>query len=176
VLLEVLSLLWLMKSRRLSPRDTMNAAVSFALLLGIVLLPWLTYKWMHGLPFGNAKSVASFTIGWQPWVWLSIIVNTFFEGNWLFLFPVLFGLLIAEKRFAFRSALVIPVAFFLMVYVGQIILYLFTTLGAEALMQTGYARGIIHLVPVMVLISTILLSHLWNKLRPRPNSDDGASA
>ena len=40
---------------------------------------------------------------------------------------------------------------------GQLFAYLFTGLSQEALFQTGYARGLIHLMPVIVTVTTVLL-------------------
>jgi hypothetical protein len=44
---------------------------------------------------------------------------------------------------------------------------MFTGLHVEALNQTGYARGIIHLIPVVVVITTILLKDILEKNKAR---------
>ena len=123
-----------------------------------VLLPWLLFKWSHHLQFGNAKSINAFTeFSWQSEALIAIFLNTFFLGNWLLFFFLCFGLLIWQWRSTFSSPLLVLTGFFLIVYFGQLGLYLFTGLSAEAVKQTGYARGIVHLVPVMVMITVLLL-------------------
>jgi hypothetical protein len=91
-------------------------------------------------------------------------VNTFSEGNWLLLFPLFFGLLAFRWRDAF-GWLLIPTMFFLFVYVGQALLYLFTSLSREAILQTGYARGLIQLMPLIVMLTILLLHGMRDRLR-----------
>jgi hypothetical protein len=67
-------------------------------------------------------------------------------------------LILSRCRRAFRPSLTILIGFFFLVYFGQLFLYLFTSLSTEAVNQTGYARGLLHIVPVGVLIGTALLS------------------
>lgn len=140
-----------------------TAVTTIAIVLGLIaaiLLPWLLFKWMHGLAFGNAKPITGLTFGWQEGVMISIFINTFFEGNWLLLFPLLLLLLAMQWRAAFRSPLALFTCYFLLLYCAQIPLFLFTELSYEALMQTGYARGLIHLMPVVVTLAVILLQKL----------------
>ena len=125
--------------------------------IGWVLIPWIVFKWMNDLGFGNAKDVSGMTLEWHPGVLEAIKINTLLEGNWSLL-PVLFvGLLILQWRTAFRTSVIVCSGFFLMVWLGQLPIYMFTALHVEALNQTGYARGIIHLIPVVVFVSTVLL-------------------
>lgn len=143
-------------------RGAMDAAaatrtvVLFALTHLVITGSWLLYKWSIGMTFGNAKPFTSLGIGWQKNVLHAIVVNTFFEGNWLLLFPLFFALLLWQWRAAFTRYGILT-AFFLIVYIGQASLYLFTGLATEALRQTGYARGLIHLVPVVVTLTVLLL-------------------
>ncbi len=135
--------------------------------MGVAILciagPFLLFKWMNGLTFGNAKPFTSLAFGWQEHVLQAVAVNTFFEGNWLLLFPLFFGLIIAKWRTAF-SWLLVPMCYFLLVYVGQVFLYLFTGLSREALMQTGYARGLIQLMPLTVMLTMLLLYDVKGKV------------
>jgi hypothetical protein len=141
----------------------MLRTMAFAVLcFAAVGIPWLLYKWGNHLTFGNGKPFTSLALGWQDNVLTSIYVNTFFEGNWLLLFPLLFLLLIWRWKSAFTT-LSILTSFFLMIYIGQGFLYLFTRLSLEALMQTGYARGLVQLLPVVVLIVTLLLKDAWDR-------------
>jgi 4-amino-4-deoxy-L-arabinose transferase-like glycosyltransferase len=124
--------------------------------LAVVAVPWLAFKWLNGLTFGNAKAFTSFQIAWHPEAAFAVMVNTLFEANWLLLFPLLLVLLIWKFRAAFRDYLPLT-AFFLTVYLGQMMLYFFTSLSVEATMQTGYARGVIHLSPVATVLAVLLL-------------------
>lgn len=146
-----------LRSRTTDLRSAFPLLLRAAVPLLIVALPWLLFKWSNGLTFGNAKPFTSFVIHWRENVLLSVAVNTFFEGNWLFLFPLFFGLLVWRWRAAFGSYLPLA-AFVLIVYLGQMTLFLFTDLAAEALMQTGYARGLIQLLPCVVLLTAVLLA------------------
>lgn len=143
---------------------------SFAFILiplAAVALPWLLFKWSHGLTFGNAKPVGSFAIYWRENVLQSVGVNTFLEGNWLFLIPLLLGLLAWRWRAAWRTNLPLT-AFVAIVYCGQLMIFLFTDLAAEALMQTGYARGLVQLLPCLVLLTTLLLADAWKAVFLNP--------
>lgn len=123
-----------------------------------VLLPWLFFKWAHGFSFGNAKGLPNvLEFVWNPLSLHAIIVNTVFEGNWLLLFPLFFALLTWQWRLAFSFPLLILSAPFLLTYVLQIALFTFTPLATEAIKQTGYARGIIHLLPIVLLLTILLL-------------------
>lgn len=156
LLLLLWQLLWSARRGSLDRRSAARAAVFFALALLLVTGPWLAFKWSNALTFGNAKPFTSLGLGWQENVLYSILYNTFFEGNWLLLFPLFFALLIWQWRRAFSSFAILTV-FVLIVYVGQVSLYLFTGLATEALRQTGYARGLVHIAPTVVFLTVLLL-------------------
>lgn len=123
-----------------------------------VLLPWLFFKWAHGFSFGNAKGLPNILeFSWNPLSLPAIIINTVFEGNWLLLFPLFFALFAWQWRRAFSFPLLILSIPFLLVYALQITLFTFTPLATEAVKQTGYARGIIHLLPIVLLLTILLL-------------------
>lgn len=148
----------LLKRNTLSKRD---ALLSICFLMGmaiILILPWLAFKWMYGLPFGNAKPLSGFVFAWQPGVLPSVAVSLFFHGSWLLLFPLLLLLMVKEWRAAFFSRVSFLTGFFLFLFLGQLSLYLFTSLSIEAVKQTGYGRGLIHLIPLAVVLTTLLLS------------------
>ncbi|HVW66565.1 MAG TPA: glycosyltransferase family 39 protein [Candidatus Peribacteraceae bacterium] len=163
-LLVAAALLWTWYRSKKIPAATIGRMLlCFAVALIAITIPWLLFKWSHHLTFGNAKPFTSLGIGWQPGVLTSIFINTFFEGNWLLLFPLLFLLFIWRWKTAF-TGLIILTAYFLIIYIGQGSLYLFTRLSMEALMQTGYARGLVQLMPVAVLLTTLLLKDVWQPL------------
>jgi len=158
--------LWMLRRQGTlsSPRLT-RIVLILGGLLACVVVPWLLFKWVNGLPFGNAKSVTGLGIGWQPGVVTAIVYNTFTEGNWLLLFPLLIPLLILRRAKAFSRPLAVVTAFTLLAYGIQIPLFLFTSLSVEALFQTGYARGIIHLIPLMIVMTTFLLEKTVERSR-----------
>ncbi len=158
ILILVLALGWRWKAGRTDIRMIASTLLRVALPLAVVALPWLVFKWANGLTFGNAKPFTEFTIHWRENVLMSVGVNTFLEGNWLLLFPLFFGLLAWRRRAAWIAWLPLT-AFVCIVYFGQLMLFLFTDLAAEALMQTGYARGLIQLMPCIVLLTALLLAN-----------------
>lgn len=160
LILAGFSLLWMRCRGLLAGREVLRSGCWFIGCLAVVGIPWLAFKWIHHLPFGNAKALSGLTFAWQENVLYAIGVNTFFEGNWLFLYPFLLALMIACWKKAFRTPAVIFTAFFLIVYLGQLPLFLFTGLSTEAIMQTGYARGLLQLAPVAVTLLTILAEDL----------------
>ncbi len=159
--------IWMLR-RQMTQRHLMTAVLTYILPFALVCGPWLFYKWVQGLTFGNGKAFTSLGVGWHENVLQAIGINTFFEGNWLLLLPLLFLLLVWRFRAAFSPLLLLS-SFFLMIYIGQVCLYLFTDLATEALRQTGYARGLVQLTPIMILLTTLLLRdafpRVFNDLR-----------
>lgn len=152
------TMLWLLRrSGRMTMRDVVTVLCEYGMLILILGLPWLSFKWLNGLTFGNAKPIGSVGFSWQSGVIYAIFINTFAEGNWLLLFPLLTFLVVWRWRAAIKDYLGVT-AFIAMVSGGQIILYLFTALAAEARMQTGLARGVIQQLPVIVLLTGLLLA------------------
>jgi hypothetical protein len=138
----------------------------FVLFASFVLFtfPWLSFKWFYDLPFGNAKAISGFALQWQSGVPYAIWIMTFFEGNWLLLFPTLFA--------GIALPLLPMTVFFFIAYIGQLPLYLFTSLGEEAIKQTGYARGLIHLIPIACVLTTALLYDVFRRCQIiSPSSD-----
>ncbi|MCF7844647.1 MAG: hypothetical protein K9M03_02355 [Kiritimatiellales bacterium] len=159
LLVLAISLWWMKRSNKMSLKECVNTIIWYAVALSAIVIPWIMFKLMNDLTFGNAQSLSDIDIAWQPNVLSAIAKNTLLEGNWLLLFPLMLFLLIVQKSIAFKTPLAIFTGFFLIVYLGQFPLYMFTYLSTEALYQTGYARGIIQLVPVMIMIVTVLLAY-----------------
>ncbi|MBM3231096.1 hypothetical protein FJZ28_02095 [Candidatus Peregrinibacteria bacterium] len=160
----LLLLLWLGQSvvnNRMTKAEALKHILTVGCAVAAVLLPWLFFKWANGLTFGNAKGIAGLELSWHEKVLSTIFVNTFLEGNWSILPGMLIALLVLRPRDAFLSPVFILTGFFLAVIIGQLPIYLLTALAVEAVNQTGYARGIIHLVPVIVMATTILLWKWW---------------
>lgn len=161
ILLLIILLLLYWKQKHIVQGKTLFKMSAWAIgCLIVIAVPWLIFKWSHHLTFGNGKPFTSLGLSWQTGVLTSISINTFFEGNWLLLYPLLFVLIIWRWKHAFTS-LIMLTTFFLIIYLGQGSLYLFTHLSIEALKQTGYARGLVQLTPVAVLLTTLLLKNAW---------------
>ena len=158
LLLTALMCVWVKgKEQVLTGRDVLTAALWAIGALVLITGPWVLYKQMNGLVFGNAHSVSAITFSWHKDVPQAILINLFLEGNWLLLFPFFVLLLMARWRDAFSPPLIIPTMFFFLAFGAQTVLYLFTSLASEALMQTGYARGIAHLVPVVTWVTVMMV-------------------
>ncbi len=147
----------LLKRAVLSTRDMRRSLLWTASFVLLILIPWLVFKWTHGLDFGNAKPLGGFSVSWQSGVLQSVAVSLFFHGSWLLLFPLLLFLLVTQWRVAFLSRTAFLTILLLVLFCGQLSLYLFTGLSVEAMKQTGYGRGLIHLVPIAVVLISLLL-------------------
>lgn len=66
-------------------------------------------------------------------------------------------------KIVLRSSVGILFGFVAAVWLGQLPIYLFTSIYIEALNQTGYARGLIHLLPIVIMISVILLQNILHR-------------
>ncbi len=144
------------RERRLLKPLLLSVAIGM-LMLGVVAALWIGFKVSHGLSFGNAKGIDTH-LEWQPGVLQAILVNTFLEGNWNLLPALCLGSIVLSWKRLWRSPeLLILLFFFALPYAAQTGAFLFTGLGAEALFQTGTARGLIHLMPIVVTLTMLLL-------------------
>lgn len=165
LLIAAVVIVWSVLHGKLSLRTARSSILFYIILVSAVLLPWLTYKWMNGLPFGNAKGISDMEIVWQKNVLRSLFITWILEANFLLLPGLMLALLIARFRTAFLSPVVILTAFVLATLLGITAIFLFTGLSAEALRQTGSARGIVQLLPVMVILVMMLIESLWKSVR-----------
>jgi len=161
--LLVAGLFSLRRSRGLSNREAAKTLLWFAGWILAIGLPWLIFKWVHGLTFGNAKAVSGIVIGWQPGVLWTLGVNIFFEGNWHLLFPVLLLLLITRGRSALKSSFAPLLLFVIAALALQLLLFLFTPLSVEAIRQTGIGRGFVQLAPLMVILVTLWVREIFTE-------------
>jgi hypothetical protein len=167
LLIAATAIVWSVLQGKLSLRAARSVILTYAVLIIAVLVPWLTYKWMNGLPFGNAKGIGDIEIVWQENVLRSLFITWILEANFLLLPGLLLALLIARFRTAFLSPAVTLTAFILIALLGIAGIFLFTGLATEALRQTGSARGIVQLLPVMVVLFTLLLRDMWLRWSPK---------
>ena len=165
ILFILLASLFLMKKNQIaSLKQSIQIFAMYIVFLISIVLPWTAFKWANNLTFGNAQSLLeNLKLSWHPSVNKSMAINTFLEGNWILLFPLLILLLIVKRKEAFRFPILILTGFFLLVFLVQIFLYNFTYLFVEAMYQTGFARGLIHLAPVVVMTTTLLLAKCHKK-------------
>ena len=133
--------------------------------------PWLFFKFIHSLSFGNAKAVSGLAISFDPTVLKAFFINTFLEGNWNVL-PILFIMLSLWYALSFLHKTdpgpgpgPTPLLFLYIatVIVAQITIYSFTSLATEAVNQTGIARGFIQIVPIIVIITCLQLQRILKK-------------
>jgi len=154
-------LVFLGAKNRMTRRDFRTALAWTAGWLLAIGVPWVLFKWAHGLGFGNAKTIsAGYAFGWQPNVPTAIWISTFFEGNWNLFFPLFLLVLILERKRLFQSTWTPLVLLVLATLLLQISLYLFTSLSVEALRQTGLGRGFVQLAPLMVMLVTLLMREI----------------
>lgn len=141
------------RSRKID-RKSMNRMIALIVIIfAVFALPWLTYKWMYGLSFGNAKYVTSFMIKFHPLALKSIWQQLSHEPTFLLL-PLLLPvtLIIAGKK-AWRLPLGPLTLFAIVALLEQIGIYTLTTnLANEAINQTGFSRGMVHIAPIMVCL------------------------
>lgn len=166
----------LARTGRMTRAEVKKAYIFYAICIACVLVPWILFKWAHGLTFGNAKSLSGLTPGWQAGVAKSIGINTLLEGNWSLFFPLLLASLIAFRRAVFSSPAALYLGFFLLLYLGQLPLYFFTGLSTEILNQTGYARGLVQLMPAAVVGLALLLHSALAEGGGRPETSSTTHA
>lgn len=150
--------LHLVKGGLVSRTDAKKFLVSGFVILLIIVGPWLIFKWMNGLTFGNAKSVSGMSIAFNPSVLHAIWFHFTHEANWLFL-PLAFLLSLAYAGRRFVSSGLAPLAFIVLAdAMFQFGIFLFVpSLANEAILQTGLSRGLLHLAPVTMLVVIIAI-------------------
>ncbi len=132
------------------------------LIVACIGAPWILFKWFHGLSFGNAKSVSGMHIAFHPAVPGAIWYHLSHEPNWLLLpFVLPLTLLLSGKR-AFRLPEGVLTVFLFAAITAQFLIFTFTPLATEAIMQTGLSRGLLHIAPIAMLLVMVLAESLLN--------------
>lgn len=155
------------KAGVLSQSQLKRTALRTLSLAGLIIIPWLAFKYAHGLSFGNAKAVSALSLSFSPRAIQSIWYQLSHEPNFLLL-PLLFPvtLLIAGKDIV-RGSKALLVAFVLTALVLQWSIFVFVTaLATEAVKQTGLSRGIVHIAPVAVYVLVILWEEIFCSPQP----------
>ena len=132
------------------------------LIVSSVVVPWTLFKWFEGLTFGNATAVSGFSLEVHEGVAFAVEGDLLYTGSYLLFFPLFLLLLFMGWRFYLRKSLGALVAFFLIVLLGEFCIYLLTPLATEAIRHTGFGRGMVHLLPVGVFISIMILQKLFS--------------
>ncbi len=150
--------LYMKKKKLLTSADHRRTVViGFALVLTFVL-PWLAFKWMNGLTFGNAKSVSNVSLSFNPTVLQAIWFHFTHEPNWLFLpLGLILGFIFAGRAL-WKTPTGVLAGFLLADVLLQFALFLFIpSLATEAIMQTGLSRGLLQVAPVAIVLLAILV-------------------
>ena len=158
--LFVLSLWCMHRRERLALAYYRSFFVRYLLPVVVVALPWVVYKAAIGLTFGNAKGITDLPIGFHPEALRPLWLATFMLGTWSLLPGVFVGITLLSLRRVFTSVLIIPVVYVLLTYGLQSGIFLFTDLYKELINQTGFSRGLIHIMPVALYATVILLRDL----------------
>jgi len=158
--ITAVSLFWLKKKNKLQTSECVKIIYWYSGFVLAVALPWIIFKLANGFAFGNAQALSGIKLSWHPGIMKAVFYNTFLEGNWLLLFPLLLILLVIRRKDAFKTPLLVLTAFLLIIYFGQMPLYMFTFLYTEAVNQTGYSRGLVQIVPIIVMLAALLLEKL----------------
>ena len=129
--------------------------------VSLVLLPWTLFKITHGLTFGNATEVSRLTLTPNPEVIRAVEGDLLYTGSYLLFFPLFLLLLAIGLRPLRSKAVTLLTCFFLIVLVGEFCIYWLTPLSVEAIQHTGFGRGMIHILPIGVFVSTVILARLF---------------
>ncbi len=152
--------------KNLALKDHRKTLVTGLCIAVAFALPWLSFKWMNGLTFGNAKSVSGVSLTFNPVVLKAIWFHLTHEANWLLLPLVLPLALIAAGRRFWRSPEAVLGAFVLADIALQFMLFIMIqALATEAINQTGLSRGLLQVAPVAVLV----IFSLWAMMTQETN-------
>lgn len=143
---------------------TISAIITAGIILMVLGAPWIIYKWMQGLTFGNAKAVSGVAITFSTKAFWTVWHNLSHEPNMLLLPLLLPMALIAAGRNAFRRQLGILSIFVIGAIGIQFALFIFVgALETEAVMQTGLGRGLVQIAPVAMLLIMFCVRELLDE-------------
>lgn len=159
--LLILLAFWLLLGKKrtglITQQQFARAVGLIAIILGCLALPWLAFKWLNGLTFGNAKSISGMVMSFNPLVVKAIWYHLSHEPNWLLLPLVFLLMLVLAGRRAWEPPTGLLTVFVIVTILGQFALFtLMAPLATEAIMQTGLSRGLLHVAPVVLLLVLLL--------------------
>lgn len=146
-------------------RNQQSAISNFLIWLLIVssfAIPWTLFKWFEGLTFGNATAVSGFSLEIHEGVAFAVEGDLLYTGSYLLFFPLFALLLFMGWRLYLRKPLGALVLFFLIVLVGEFCIYLLTPLATEAIRHTGFGRGMVHILPIGVFVSMLIVQKYFS--------------
>jgi hypothetical protein len=160
--LLLITLIWKQRSGSIERSTLQKRLVEIGTFLLCTLGPWLLFKWFHGLSFGNAKSVSGMQISFHPMVIQAFWYHLTHEANWLIL-PIIFpvSLIIGWRSIRFNE--MILAAFVLLSIAVQFLIYLFTPLANEAIVQTGTSRGLLHIAPIAIWFMILIWQRIFEE-------------
>ena len=165
--LMALMLLWILaekkKSGTMHGEELRKLFAMSALAALLLAAPWILFKWSNGLTFGNAKSVSGLRIAFDLRAVQAIWYHLTREPNWLLLPLVTPLTIVLSGKQAFRLPEGVLTVFLMLAIATQFLIFTFTPLATEAIMQTGLSRGLLHVMPVMMLLTILLLEKLVRK-------------
>lgn len=135
-------------------RDALKRFIAIPIaILAAVGLPWLAFKWLNGLTFGNAKAVSNMGVGFSFPALKAIWFQLSSEPNWLFLPLLLPVILFFTGKNSFKYPQGLLTVFILICFAVQVSIFIIAIpLAREAVMQTGFNRGLLHLAPLALLL------------------------
>ncbi len=147
--------------------DESRKSVGMAFLIAaLIAVPWLLFKFVHGLSFGNAKSISGLALGFNAEVLQAYWFHLAKEADWLVLPLALVLSLIASGKRAFQMPVGILTVFVLVSFFAQMLIFtVFNALAVEAIQQTGLSRGLVHLAPVVMMLVVVLVESLLKEKR-----------
>ena len=133
-------------------------------LSALIIVPWLAFKYFHGLSFGNGKAVSGLGLSFNSRSIQSIWFQLSQEPNFLLLPLLLPVTLIVAGKDIVRGSKAILVIFVLTALALQWSIFIFVTaLATEAIKQTGLSRGAVHIAPFVVFVLVILWEEILQK-------------
>lgn len=164
VLLAVCTMVSLKRRGIVTSQAARKSAIIAGLILAFLALPWIAFKWTHGLTFGNAKAVSGVAIKFSEKALQAIWLHITHEPNEMLLPLALPLALVASGKKTFRMPEAVLSAFVVASVGLQFLLFLFVgALETEAVMQTGISRGLIQVAPVAMLLLIVLGNQLLKK-------------
>ena len=141
--------------------DVRKTAIAALALFALLALPWIAFKWMNGLTFGNAKAVSGVALGFSGKALFAIWHHLSHEPNEMLLPLALPLALLASGRKALRMPEAVLTLFVIGAVGLQLLLFLFVgALETEAVMQTGLSRGLVQVSPVALLLLILLVERM----------------
>lgn len=145
--------------------------IKWVAIVSSVTIPWVLFKFSHGLTFGNASEVSGFSLTPHEGVAHAIGGDLMYTGSYMLFFPLFILLLAMTIKFWRKHALGLVIAYLFIVFVGDFCIYWLTPLATEAIRHTGFGRGMVHLLPLGVFSSVILLRSLFSETEVEMTND-----